>query len=596
MIAFQVRLVRLNDWMGSMNRLFRPVILVGASLLLVAGLALFVFLREPGTPRPVPLEVPSNGQEIAFLYPATSQTTWQRFVLAVRQAALRLQSRQPDLRIEEQSGGEDQARTPQLTLRWGGKQLVFRWYKLTSDWRPTDWVSALIKRRPPPLAIIGGSSTYWARELAIALQTHTQHLEPDSRPLLLLTTATAEKVNAPEREEAGTEDDPFPGLAIPSSEEDPPLVDLHALYPRRTFRFCFTNRQMATSVTRFIFNRLDLRPDNDPAYLAQWLDDSFSRDLVEGYQTVLGRRATELQIQQWLWISGCIAAGTPPAMLASWHSGNFRHDGALTLPIDSSVGSFNSPNPSEARAVRQIMDQLRPPSAVSVVFPVPLEDPGPGTNLARPNSTRSRLLLAVTGQAQPSRRFLRDLARSAPDLSRRFVVAAGDTINFNTIFRDRQVAWPIQDLPFPLVFFSHQNPIDESLGFRRQQPSSATDDLLLFRDLAEALALAFMKDGNACSDSDQLRQRLFELRLEDSRITRDRGGALFKPNGRREDGAGEHVVFLQPFFEGERVLPRAKIEVWSRQTDSRRQRHWAAVGLPIEVSYVEEEARQLPKR
>ena len=65
-----------------------------------------------------------------------------------------------------------------------------------------------------------------------------------------------------------------------------------------------------------------------------------------------------------------------------------------------------------------------------------------------------RPLLVVTGQSQPSRRFLRALARSAPEAARRLVVATGDAIAFNTIYRDRQVAWPIQELPFALVFFN----------------------------------------------------------------------------------------------------------------------------------------------
>jgi hypothetical protein len=37
--------------------------------------------------------------------------------------------------------------------------LVFRWYKFTGDWNTQEWVEALLERRPPPLAIIGGSSS-----------------------------------------------------------------------------------------------------------------------------------------------------------------------------------------------------------------------------------------------------------------------------------------------------------------------------------------------------------------------------------------------------------------------------------------------------
>src|SRR5436190_1329205 len=81
-----------------------------------------------------------------------------------------------------------------LVLLAEGGRLVFRWYKLTSDWKARDWVEALLKRRPPPLAIIGGSSSDAARELAWQLRRQGAGLPETERPLLLLTTATADRV------------------------------------------------------------------------------------------------------------------------------------------------------------------------------------------------------------------------------------------------------------------------------------------------------------------------------------------------------------------------------------------------------------------
>ena len=72
----------------------------------------------------------------------------------------------------------------------------------------------------------------------------------------------------------------------------------------------------------------------------------------------------------------------------------------------------------------------------------------------------ARPLLVVTGQSTPSRRFLAELVRTSPAQARRLVVATGDAVSFNTIYRDRRVTWPIQDLPFPFVFFCHYDPID----------------------------------------------------------------------------------------------------------------------------------------
>src|SRR5438094_528019 len=86
------------------------------------------------------------------------------------------------------------------------------------------WISvALALGTPPPLAIIGGGSSDRARDLARAL--NALHPVLPSPPLLLITTATADEVG--------------------SQDEDNSEPDLMKVYPERSFRFCFTNRQMA---------------------------------------------------------------------------------------------------------------------------------------------------------------------------------------------------------------------------------------------------------------------------------------------------------------------------------------------------------------
>ena len=96
-----------------------------------------------------------------------------------------------------------------------------------------------------------------------------------------------------------------------------------------------------------------------------------------------------------------------------------------------------------------------------------------------------------------SRRFLRGLSRAAPTQSRRFVVVTGDSLSFNTIFRDRNIAWPIQDLPYDLVFFCHRNPVDRATRSARLDhehievgSATGTEDLLLYTDMAEAILRA----------------------------------------------------------------------------------------------------------
>ena len=99
-----------------------------------------------------------------------------------------------------------------------------------TNYAPTDaWVKALAARNPAPLAIVGGWSSDRARELAEAMTATTW---PGQKPLLLLATATADAVYP-------DEDNYEPGY------QPPKLIGLY----ERSYRFCFTNRQMAASVT-----------------------------------------------------------------------------------------------------------------------------------------------------------------------------------------------------------------------------------------------------------------------------------------------------------------------------------------------------------
>ncbi len=544
---------------------FRPTALIAISVGLLALAGLVVFPRDRSEGRPQPLPLAAGEQEIAWLYPATSTTSWERLTTAIQQASKRLALTHPGLEMELDSGGPSESALstapPRIALSWPGRRgkLVFRWYKLTSQWTPQEWVRALVARNPPPLAIVGGNSSYWARELGCALAQETKDLEEAIRPLLLLTTATADRVLMAESTHVA-----------PRAEEDR-MVPLTSIYAGRTYRFCFSNRQMATAVTRFLWSRPELRPDSDPAYLVQWTDDSYSQDLFRGYMRVLPHRAADNAMQQWAWVTGAIGLGLPPPSLAGWQTSGFRYEAAVQLDIDSSVGSFNSPNPYEAKVVRDLLTQLR-------------SGPASGSGL-----------LVITGQTQPSRRLLRDLARSAPDASRHFVVAMGDAVAFNTIFRDRQVTWPIQDLPFRLVFFSHRNPIDEAAGFSLstgdggmgRTRAAGTEDVLLFRDIVEAVALGFQRSGTGCTTAEDLARGLHAVRQIDDHLSLpadDRDGiALFSENGQRGSGTGEHVVYLRPVRQGDRVLPSAVLEVWARRGD----RSWTLVEPSLTVSYDE---------
>jgi hypothetical protein len=495
-----------------MKWLTRSSTMALASALLVVGAAVLILRSAPAQPRPIAAAVGAGDREIVWLFTTTNATSWERFVAAVRRAAPRLHDQQPGLQLQISDAAFPKQTTaiPEVALTWPDqhRRLVFRWYKLTSDWKTRDWVEALLKRQPPPLAIIGGSSSDAARELAWQLQQQSAEMPPSQRPLLLLTTATADRV------------------AIPEAPQENRVVDLTRVYPDRTFRYCFTNKQMADAVMGFLWNQDAVRPDVNPVHMVQWDDDSYSHDLTDGFRESLPP-----------------LAGLPnPKRIAS------------------SVGSFLSPNRFEADAVGQVLQDLES---------------------KQPPQTRP--LLVVTGQSAPSRRFLRELARTAPAQARRLVVATGDAVSFNTVYRDRRVLWPIQDLPFPFIFFCHFNPIDAEAGFRaegegegdRDSSATGTEDILLNSAIVETLVQALERDGRPAADAAELASRLGEVRHKHGLFGYDPEGVLlFGQDGNRRGGAGENIVYLRPTYEGNRVLPKATIEVWYSRESIEAEHPW----------------------
>jgi hypothetical protein len=525
------------------------------------------------------LAVAEGDHEVVWLYPATNSAAWERFVAAVQQSGERLRGLFAGLGVQTSAltFPRHTTDTPEVAVALPGSagRLVFRWYKLTSDWKTRDWVEALVRRRPAPLAIIGGSSSDPARDLGVQLNRCAAALAVGERPLLLLTTATADRVVTGE-----DNGEPAPTM-VDADMEQTPGTSLTQLYPGRTFRFCFSNRQMAAAVTHFLWNQDDLRPDADPVYMVKWEDDAYSRDLIEGFWKGLRSLVAQTAARQWGWASGAVAGGLPlpgggpfPWDSAGPWASAFR----LAVPptpevVDSSVGSFDTPNRFESTAAAYLLAQLRP--------------------------RQDRALLVLTGQTAPCRRFLRAVERISSDRARRFVVATGDAIAFNTLYRDRVVAWPVQDFPVPLVFFCHRNPIDRQAGFdpeaaARGDPTAATgtEDVLLYEDIIEALVHA---QGAAPVDAAETARRLHELRLgADGRITgRKKGVRLFDADGGRHSGTGEHVGCLRPHVVrdadgAERVLPEAVIEIWAWQEGPAGAGHvWRRAGPPLHAGYDE---------
>jgi hypothetical protein len=535
-----------------MKWLFRPSILALLSAALALGAAGLVLWPRPPEMQPLPLR--EGDLEVAWLYAATNASAWERFVAAVSLAAGRLRQEHEGLELRTDDAFPPQTTAvPEVTLSLPGREarLVFRWYKLTGDQKTDQWVRALCEGpRRPPLAVIGGSSSDGAIELARALRAEVQERGLRAAPLLLLTQATADQ----ERKADGS-----PGAALPD------------LYAGRTCRFCFTNRQMAAAVTEFVWSRAELRPDTDVVYEAFWLDDAYSMDLTERFGEALRLPlAARAAGQEWGWLGGAAATAAPPLNLAGAAAAH------LALPvaerIDFSVGGFEQPNRWEAPVVRRLM--------AAKVETYPLQ--------------RRPLLVLPAASLLPARRFLRGLARAAPAEARRFVVVTGDALAFNNIYRDRDVLWPIQDLPFNLVFFCHRNPVDAAAGFPEGEaagpggaraPGTGTEDLLLYDDIVEALAQAAYR-GDVPADGDALMGRLREARWLDGRVSfGGHGRLLFDGHGNRKSATGEHVVWLRPVVEGERVQPEAWIEVWAWEAGRDAGRAWRPQGEPLRVDY-----------
>lgn len=468
--------------------------------------------------------VASGDHEIAWIHAATNTATWERFVAGARQC----KREWPDL-VADVSGAFLDMTTgvPEVSLSMHGseRRLRIRWYKLTSETGIEHWVRELAARDPPPLAILGGGSSDRARDLALALKK--QDGWKGSPPLLLITTATADAVQV--ESEAGS-----PPMA---GQPDPPK--LTAIYAGRTFRFCFQNSQMAEAIVDFVWSQPDLRPHGDPSRIARragvswagakrldtflgtfgllpplvptqvftvgWDDDPYSLDLAERFQRVL------------------IHPERGVNNVTEYYNAY-------------SVGDYNEPNRQEAGVVTKLAQDIS-------------------------HSPRERRMLVLPTLVQPARRILRKLAISNPAAVRNVVAVTGDSINFNNIYRDRHVTWNVQEMPLPLVFFCHQDPVAwDDVNWQTpdlaRRARSATDDVLLNSEMLRLIVTAWPSTRTP-TDPDDFAKNLRGL-----------SPAFFAPDGNRLGGSGEFVVCLRPHFKGEEVLPSATVEVWRR--DSRR--------------------------
>ena len=530
--------------------------IAGASLGLVAAALLlpspgFWSSLETGHARPVP----AGDQEIAWLAPATGGESWERVVRALRLLADECKTVHgtDDLRLDaDRAFLPLTADVPEVGLSFpGAGTLWVRWYKLSSSTPAEHWMRSLKRRGTPPLAIVGGETTDRAVTQAGVLE-RMKASWPGPAPLYLITTATAERYRPANRPDLEGEHESWPRLM--------------EAYPDRTFRFCFTNGRMVEALFDFVLHHPQIWPKHarapkvdprSPFFLFNltWLDDGYSKDFASTF---------------WQrYIQYILEVGGPKA----------------TVPADEqfiaySVGDFYRPNPREEWAVTFYLNQVRPPDELPPLgMPTMLPSYlGVLAAVRQAEVADRRQLLVVPVGTQPARRFLHNLCSRAPKEVRNMVVVNGDAISFNSVYRDHDLVWNVQDVPLPLVFFTHRNPIDPAAGFGEKRPDmtdrSSTSDLLLFRDIFEALVLAAFEDGQLADNADVLRSRLRHAFWKDGRVFLGDGDRpLFDSAGNRTAMTGEHVVALSPHFKAAEVLPEAELTIWQPRAKS-----WERIG------------------
>lgn len=525
-----------------------------AWVLMVAGIGVVAWWisswwrgLEVAKPRPVP----SGDHEIAWMHIPTSGETWEHFVWGLKRAEMATADGPRGLRVDDSAAFPDRTTAvPEVVIAREGfaGRLRVRWYKITDDAPTAAWIQALAARDPAPLAVIGGWSSDRARELAEAMAATTW---PGEKPLLLLATATAESVYL-------EEDSYRPDY------QPPKLLSLY----ERSYRFCFTNRQMADAVTDFVMNDPELRPGpvvlpglrlipgaaagpwailpglaemlatapGVPAFASQtveqpgwpafamiWKDDPYSLDLAQQFRAALAEQGER--------------PGRPRVFVES-----------SLIPF--STGRLTRPNPFEAQVVDHIL-----------------------ANLPRRGE---RTILVIPTVTAPARRVLGALALGTPGSARRVVAVTGDGIPINALFRDGDVMWPVRSIPIPLVLFTHANPFDwdepggavAPPGYELPPPTqpgevkNSTEDIQLFTLMCGVLVRAAFPEGSdrLIDGADTLRQRFQSL-----------DPPFFDcESGNRLAGSGEHVVVLRPAPRAEGVVtyPDATIEVWTRQDNT----------------------------
>jgi hypothetical protein len=544
-----------------MRRFRWPLLILAACLVggAVGAAVWAVWVRTPSR-LPRPLSVPSGDQEIAWINNPTGGEAWSLFVIGLKRAEMPVDGVSSGLLVDDANAfPEHSTAVPEVVVSRAGYagKLRVRWYKVAGEATTERWVKALAARDPAPLAFIGGWTSDRAHELALALDA--QATWRGDRPLLLITTATIDTVYPPTPGDADS---------FPRHSDARNLIDV---YEGRSFRFCFSNRQMAQAVTDYVLQDPTLHPGPTvrpevrtalagaagpwaallrapdlatpeiTVFALEWADDPYSGDLCNKFGDAITARLLPTTPDEW----GQTPPGAPRLVRDRAH------------PIPFSVGGFSRPNAGEAAAIRDLLRELPP-------------------------SGERSLLVIPTGSSAPARRVLLALSERVPASGRRLVAVTGDGLSVNTFYRDAEWAWPARSIPIPLVLFTHHNPFgwdqpggpEPPRGYRLE-PKNTTEEVLLENTLMRVVADAVFQPPPPGAPprivfrADQVRAKLHT-----------RPDKFFDDRGNRRGMGGEHVVVVRPTVRyGDttpgKPKPDATIEVYRRQDDGAT---WARAG------------------
>jgi hypothetical protein len=316
---------------------------------------------------------------------------------------------------------------------------------------------------------------------------------------------------------------------------------------------------MSDAIIRLLWSNPDLKPDSDPVHIVLWEDDSYARDFVATFWASLNKQTVADGLAAYGWVFSTVLAQqntnfafllAPPLQMLGEKASSFSMNmSPIPQIIDSSIGVRYAANRFEKEALRFLLLDIK----------------------LKPEQTQP--LMVVGSQALQARRFLRELSLSDPKLAQKMVVVTGDTLSLNTVYRDREVSWPVSELPSKVVFFSHANPVSHEAGFRpindwadtgHLAKATSTEELIFSSQILEGLLPGLF------TDTGDLSLYLKKLTWNGDRVTVEKGTPLFDAAGNRNAGTGEFIGVLKPLLDPT-DRASAKLEIWSLLSQGKNQ-------------------------